>query len=176
MYTLYKKEPKRARSTNMFFLIKFANSFGKWEGTVEATGRALWRPLGGHWEATVNRAVRVPGVFFGGSPLRGGVRRDQPKQARGGAELGNDPRGSGAPPGADHRCIKPFQTHNPGQNLTSDGCWLPSPFLPSVQSCLGSWSRVCETQANIIPYTNIDFWGKGGSGEEKNELGSWQRK
>ena len=42
-----------------------------------------------------------PLLFFW-SPLRGGVRGDRPQQARGGAELGNGPRGWGAPPSADH--------------------------------------------------------------------------
>ena len=32
---------------------KYSKPKEKWEATVEATGRPLWRPLGGHWEATV---------------------------------------------------------------------------------------------------------------------------
>jgi hypothetical protein len=37
------------------FYTKYRKAKEKWEATGEATGRPLWRPLGGHWEATAKK-------------------------------------------------------------------------------------------------------------------------
>ena len=48
----------------LLYLRKCTHSLKKWEGTVEATGRALWRALGGHWEGTAKSLGKPPGGYW----------------------------------------------------------------------------------------------------------------